>query len=846
MTYICLFIIIGCGFIVDHLISTNIVPVIFVLDPSYLSTIFSASITLAGFGIAVVSLLPNSFDKTYYGYSMKEIIHMKESNVSINTFIKVTFLCMAFGLLGLILASYNLITAVFIFLLFVNFNYFRKIFKIITNDLECKHIVTTYIETRSSKTNSPSLKDEINIHLLNYLSDLSRTTSTEQKDAVWNMFWDFNKEIWSKLSDNTKPTEQQINACSDFTNKILNLYTPSADSTLFSSYLKTILAENELSSEQKTNLIEHGLSAIKFLDYTTLSSVNLPKQIRKFKLQSNSEFGIEDLYKIYIRNVLAHPNISQDEKIQLIANLFIVISAANNTENCIENESCEIEKKVLYDTINNHLLHYADLENAKIVLSSFISFIAEVKGYNSYRTYDITNEIAKIYATAIYALFIPFDFYGRPYFLIDQPTTNLQKKNLYNLFYDVSCKQLRNNCMFFDLLYCENNTPFGWEVLEKMTSWLSSNFWVDTDYSDSPWYDHITFYNKNARSWAYTHIILYLLYYHIRISTDHINIFKYSSIFETYENWELLSHLDGINFKPIIFSLYSVFQITNRISLKNDFYQLFKKLLDISIPNHRIQLNFVKIAFETINAEKAKYYSAPWLSEPFDSTAEDWRSVMDPFQFDTNANHVLINETKMNLLFTSLVDYPCPITRKEIILYLFKKTLLVIRSYLDKELEATSDINKIKENCKKLNITHCSFELIDIGQKTNVAKITDEFRKEISPLLEQLSKIDHQKWNGFYFFNKELMKFYFSVSVDVTQNITDKEIKEKIDKLPRFGDKFFYQTFFFSVLLSYEEAVQTIKNENTEYHITYTVKTSINKDNAFRIDAARSNVFTKF
>lgn len=844
MTYICLFIIIGCGFIVDHLISTNIVPVIFVLDPSYLSTIFSASITLAGFGIAVVSLLPNSFDKTYYGYSMKEIIRMKESNVSINTFIKVTFLCMTFGLLGLILVSYNLITAVFIFLLFVNFNYFRKIFKIITNDLECEHIVTAYIETQSSRKDGPSLKDEINTHLLNYLSDLSRTSSTEQKDTVWNMFWTLNKEIWSNPSDNISSTELQSKACSDFTNKILNLYTPSADSTLFSSYLKSILAENGLSSEQKTTLIEHGLSAIKFLDYTTLSSVNLPKQIRKFKLQSKSEFGIEDLYKIYIRNVLAHPNISQDEKIQLIANLFIVISAANNTED-IENESCDIEKKVLYDTINNHLLHYADLENAKIVLSSFISFIAEVKGYNSYITYDITNEIAKIYATAIYALFIPFDFYNKPYILLDQPTTNLQKENLYELFYNISCKQLRNNCMFFDLLYCENNTSFGWKVLKKMTSWLSSNFLVFTDYSNSPWYDHMTYYNKDACAWAYTHIILYMLYYHIRISADYTKVFGYYSIFDTYKNWELLSHLDGINYKPLIFNLYSVFQITNRISFKNDFYQLFQKLLDISIPNHRIQLNFVKDAFETINAEKAKYYSAPWISDPFDSTAEDWVSVIAPFEFDKNAT-ILIHEIQTDLHYMSLVYYPFPITKEEIILYLFKNSLPKIRSHFDNHLEATSDINKVQENCKKLNITHCSFEMNNIKHGFNDKKITDEFRKEVSPLLEQLIKIDYEKWNGFYFFNQEFMKFYFSASVDVTQNITEKEIKEKIDKLPRFGDKYFYQTCFFSVLLSYEEAVQTIKNENTEYHITFTVKTSINKDNAFQIDAERSNIFIKF
>ena len=277
---------------------------------------------------------------------------MKESNVSINTFIKVTFLCMAFGLLGLILASYNLITAVFIFLLFVNFNYFRKIFKIITNDLECEHIVTTYIETQSSKRNNPSLKDEINTHLLNHLSDLSKTSSTEQKDAVWDMFWNFNKEIWSKPSDKTKPSEQ-INICSDFTNKIIKLFTPSVDSTLFTSYFKTILYDNTLPSENKISLIEHGMSAVKVSDFITLSSMNIPKKIRDFKEKNKENFGIEDLYKIYIQNVIDHPTISENEKIELISVFFKVLAE----ENSLSNESLVIEKKLLCSIFDKHVLH---------------------------------------------------------------------------------------------------------------------------------------------------------------------------------------------------------------------------------------------------------------------------------------------------------------------------------------------------------------------------------------------------------------------------------------------------------------------------------------------------------
>lgn len=842
MTYICLFIIIDCGFIVDHLISTNIVPVMFVLDPSYLSTIFSASITLAGFGIAVVSLLPNSFDKTYYGYSMKEIIRMKESNVSINTFIKVTFLCMAFSLLGLILVSYNLITAVFIFLLFINFNYFRKIFKIITNDLECEHIVTTYIETQSSRKDNPSLKDEINTHLLNYLSDLSKTSSTEQKDTVWDIFWTFNKEIWSKPSDNIKPIEQQINVCSDFTNKIINLFIPSVDSTLFTSYFKTILDYNALPSENKITLIEHGMSAIKVSDFITLSSMNFPKKIRDFKTKSNENFGIEDLYKVYIRNVIDHPNISQDEKIQLIANLFIVISGANNTETDIENESCDIEKKVLYDTVNNYLLRYDDLENAKIVLSSFISFIAEVKGYNSYRTYDISNEIAKIYATAIFVLFMSSDFNGSRYFLFDRPTTNTQKKKLYELFYEVSSKQTRKDCMFFDLIFFSNHTNFGWHILQKMTSWLSPSFWLVTD---PPIYDDINiYYGKNTSVWAYIHIILYILYYHIRISTEPENVYSYLPIFDTYSNWELLSCLDSRNYKPVILNSYSIFEITNQIFLKPDFYKLFKKLLAISMPKQSIKLDFIKNVFDIINAEKVKYYAAPWISESFHTTQSDWISLLDPFQFSEDADNTILSKT-FTLFPYELQSNQYPITKKELVAFLFKKFLPEIRSHFNKKLTATKNLTEIKENLSKLGITHCSFTAHNIAFYDACFQTSEQYRKQIAPLLNNLLKIDHEKWAGLFFFNKDFMKFYLYADVNVVKKLSENQIEQKIEGLPKVENKYLYKDCH-NLLLTYEEAKQVIQNAYLEYNITFVIKTSISSQNSFRIDANSDNFYVRF
>lgn len=825
----------GIGFVIEILLLLGIIPVKFVFDSSYLSTIFSASITLAGFGITIISLLPNSFDKTYYGYKIKEIIHMKESGVSINTFIKVTFWSLILCLFSFVLCLYNVITASFIFLLLVTFNYFRNIFKIITNDLECDHIVTAYIKKQSSKTDNSSIKDNINTHLLHYLSVLSSTSSPEKKDKVWNLFWDSNKEIWLNPPEKAQITEQEVNKCSDFTNKIVKLYIPAVDSSLFASYFRSVLSDNALSTDNKKTLIEHGLSSIKNTDYITLTSVGIPSQIRKLSLENKSYWGIDVLYWIYIKNILNHPKFSKNEKINLISELFTVIAQATIIIPNSINEPSETEKNILYNTVRYYIFEYSDMENAKILLSCFVSFVARVK--TSHSMHDIVDEIAKLYATAVHALFIPQNFHGIDSCLIQNITTFDQKRNLYNLLSETSY----NGTHFFDLLY---DIRFGSKILKTMTTWLSPSFSIPTH---SEWHDDIfTHHSKNTAAWAYIHMILYLLEDYIHKSSYRENVLLETSIFDTYENWDNLSNLDGRNYKPIILNLYSVFQITDKISFKKDFFEILKKLLNISVPKYTIKEKFIIHAFETINAEKAKYYTTPWISESFNSTADDWLPFIDSFQFDVNVDHLLANEVEEKIYFTSLVYYPTPISRKEIIQYIFRKSLSAIRSYLDDELEATSNINEVKHNCHKLSITHCSFEMSDIMHGTNDATITDKFRKDVSPLLDRFQKVDFEKWNGFYFFNKEFMKFYFFTKVNVVQTITEAEIKEKINQLPRFGNKYIYETNFFSVLLSYEEVMQAIKNEHTEYHATYTVKTSIDKENSFRIDAIRANFFLRY
>ena len=64
-----------------------------------------------------------------------------------------------------------------------------------------------------------------------------------------------------------------------------------------------------------------------------------------------------------------------------------------------------------------------------------------------------------------------------------------------------------------------------------------------------------------------------------------------------------------------------------------------------------------------------------------------------------------------------------------------------------------------------------------------------------------------------------------------------------IAELPKLNDKYFYQSSFFNALLTYEDTIQAIKNDFLQFHVSLTIKTSICRKNAFRIDAHRTNSF---
>lgn len=142
-------VIVNAGFLLD--IYVNLTGNTFItITGSYISSIYSAIVTVAVLCISLIALISDKLEKTYYGYKLKEIILFDESPLNFKKYLCLSFGSMALATLlfffGYKMSLANTITALMLAEICLESLMTNIIFKIITNETYCYKIVETYIK----------------------------------------------------------------------------------------------------------------------------------------------------------------------------------------------------------------------------------------------------------------------------------------------------------------------------------------------------------------------------------------------------------------------------------------------------------------------------------------------------------------------------------------------------------------------------------------------------------------------------------------------------------------------------------------------------------------------------
>lgn len=142
-------VIVNAGFLLD--IYVNLTGNTFItITESYISSIYSAIVTVAVLCISLIALISDKLEKTYYGYKLKEIILFETSVLNFKKYLYLSFESIAFAtivfFLGYKKSVFNTITTLMLAEIYLEYLMTKNIFNIITNETYCYEIVESHFK----------------------------------------------------------------------------------------------------------------------------------------------------------------------------------------------------------------------------------------------------------------------------------------------------------------------------------------------------------------------------------------------------------------------------------------------------------------------------------------------------------------------------------------------------------------------------------------------------------------------------------------------------------------------------------------------------------------------------
>lgn len=355
-----IYIIVIAGLLID--IYVNLTGNTFItITESYISSIYSAIVTVAVLCISLIALISDKLENTYYGYKLKEIILFEESVLNFKKYFYLSFGSMAFAT-GLFFCGYtmslaNTMTALILAEIYLEFQMTSSIFKIITNETYCYEIVESHIKNDKVQNGGESQEEyerEIT-RLFNSLKYFIEAQNQEKVDKV--------TELIVILNEKNKTLTENDNVYQLLLNQFREIVIPLADNFGYNQMVKDIIlfsSHTRLEKAGKEDLYIIPIENMMFWDDKTLLNNNYFNQIIKIcyinEYSDNKITNIEIEYILYKYFVSIINNQLSTEKVrnQLIVNYFYELSKFFwKTSN---DSIVSVESKTLLDIFMEYVL----------------------------------------------------------------------------------------------------------------------------------------------------------------------------------------------------------------------------------------------------------------------------------------------------------------------------------------------------------------------------------------------------------------------------------------------------------------------------------------------------------
>lgn len=799
-----IYIIVIVGFLIDiyvHHTGNTFIKV----TESYISSIYSAIVTVAVLCISLIALISDKLEKTYYGYSLKEIILFEESILNFKKYFYLSFGSMAFAtglfFFGYTMSLANTMTALILAEIYLEFQMTSSIFKIITNETYCYEIVESHIKNDKVQNGGESQEEyerEIT-RLFNSLKYFTEAQNQEKVDEVTELIVILNEKN-KTLTENDKVYQLLLN-------RLREIIIPLADNFGYNQMVKDIIlfsSHTRLEKAGKEDLYIIPIENMMFWDDKTLLNNNYFKQIIKIcyinEYIDNKITDIEIEYILYKYFVSIINNQLSTEKVrnQLIDNYFYELSQFSwKTSN---DSIVSAESKTLLDIFKEYVLKN---ENHKEREYIYKLILKNVYLNNRYYNGDIFP------LTVSYML---ESFYS--YIYCEKELLNEDYRNsLKDLFLLTISDKTNKKLKFSDLAadHIKAIVPAVAKRIEKKDKIEQSFDFSITDYlciKNTVWTDNFT---------VEFLLMLYLIYYTRLLPVSFIALFN---------EWDKVRD-------EVVNVIWDKFDLST-MKIKEEFRNQCNQFAQLLNCNYSINDDAEKELFESINEEKKKINQIQEIPQEcnVEEITNKLRDLMEQekvFGWDTE----LTEGSRMNNFKFSNIEENKWITNN-LTAKKFKATIInavhyAINSYATKitvETNGDLDLTELSDLRNNYNARNFNFN----------GYLTYDQYKDFSSLIKDIEDntnyIDTSEIRIPILFNKDDFKFNAQI---ISKEDLDLTVDECIEYLREFRA---YNGFYDvnGVLYPKDEAIEIIKKQYKKEVFHFKLMVSFNKENVLYID----------
>lgn len=772
---------------------------------SYISSIYSAIVTVAVLCISLIALISDKLEKTYYGYKLKEIILFEESVLNFKKYLYLSFGSMALATIAFLfeyeISVVNTITALILAEIYLEFLMTTIIFKTIINETYCYEIVESHIKNDKVQNGEES-QEEYEREIIRLFNSLKYFTEAQNQEKVNKV-----TELIVILNEKNKTLTENDKVYQVLLNQLREIVIPLADNFGYNQMIKDIILlsnHTRLEKAGKEDLYIIPIENMMFWDDETFLKNNYFNQIIKIcYISEYSDNKITDneieyiLYKYFV-SIINNRLSTEKVRNQLIVNYLNELSHFywGKSNDCI----VPVDSKTLLDVFKEYVLKNENHKEREYIYKLILKNV-----YVNNRYYN----------SNIFPLTISYmlqSFYS--YIYCEKELLNEDYRNsLKDLFLLTISDKTNKKFKFSDLVadHIKAIVPAVAKRIEKNDNIEQSFEFFISDYlciKNTVWTDS---FNKEFL------LMLYLIYYTRLLPVSFLALFN---------EWDKVRD-------EVVNIIWDKFDLSTK-KIKEEFRNQCNQFAQLLNCNYSINDDAEKELFESINEEKKKINQIQEIPqecniEEITNKLCDLMEQEKVFGWDTE----LTKGTKMNNFKFSNIEENKWITNN-FTAKKFKATIInavhyAINSYASKitvETNGDLDLTELSNLRNNYNARNFNFnEYLTYDQ-------CKDFSSPIKDIENNTNYVDTSEIRIPILFNKDEFKFNAQIISKEDIDLTDDECIEYLREFKAYNG--FYDVN--GTLYPKDEAIEIIKKQYKKEVFQFKLLVSFNKEDILYIN----------